>query len=168
MDEPLPPNTFSDLPRDCLLPAPDFPELGHSHSPAPFPSGSLDPARTAVKRTAEEDPEDPQNRPSKAPRLADSSSDMAEAIVEPEPALKDLISRELSCSVCTDIFHHPVTLTPCLHSFCGRLQILISCVCFADSSQDPVPLAGLKFNQPVRLAVPAFTRLLPMPWWLPS
>lgn len=123
MNEPPPSNTSSNSLRDRLLPPADFPELGRPHLPVPYPSSSLDPTRTAVKRTAEEDPEDLQDRPSKAPRLADSSSDMAEAVVEPEPALKDLICRELSCSVCTDIFHHPVTLTPCLHSFCGKLLL---------------------------------------------
>ncbi|KAF3922091.1 hypothetical protein ABW20_dc0109265 [Dactylellina cionopaga] len=46
--------------------------------------------------------------PMPAPKPADKS----------DPVSTDL-EKELTCSICTSIFHHPVTLLDCLHSYCG-------------------------------------------------
>ncbi|KAK6536721.1 hypothetical protein TWF281_000940 [Arthrobotrys megalospora] len=46
--------------------------------------------------------------PIPAPKPADKS----------DPVSTDL-EKELTCSICTSIFHHPVTLLDCLHSYCG-------------------------------------------------
>ncbi|KAK6361443.1 hypothetical protein TWF730_005171 [Orbilia blumenaviensis] len=34
-------------------------------------------------------------------------------------AISTDLEKELTCSICTSIFHHPVTLLDCLHSYCG-------------------------------------------------
>ncbi|KAF3277243.1 hypothetical protein TWF970_005177 [Orbilia oligospora] len=34
-------------------------------------------------------------------------------------AISTNLEKELTCSICTSIFHHPVTLLDCLHSYCG-------------------------------------------------
>lgn len=46
--------------------------------------------------------------PTSAPSAADKTD-----------AISSELEKELTCSICTSIFHHPVTLLDCLHSYCG-------------------------------------------------
>ncbi|KAK6503246.1 hypothetical protein TWF481_008275 [Arthrobotrys musiformis] len=62
-------------------------------------------------------------------------------VVAPKPvdkpdAISNDLEKELTCSICTSIFHHPVTLLDCLHSYCG------SCAKEWFTSAPPNPQGG--------------------------
>ncbi|KAK6539593.1 hypothetical protein TWF694_009802 [Orbilia ellipsospora] len=80
----------------------------------------------------------------------------------PKPAEKpDSVSvdleKELTCSICTSIFHHPVTLLDCLHSYCGACakEWFTSQPTTSHTSAYPVPKGCPTCRQSVRAIKPS-------------
>lgn len=102
----------------------------------------------------------PSNSPPASKRPAETS-DISELVhkakasryAAPKPPdddedLEDLLEKQLTCSICTDLYLNPVLVLPCLHSFCGQL-----CSSLENCSSEPAQACANIFDQvPARLA----------------
>lgn len=131
----------------------------------------------------------PSNSPPASKRPAETS-DISELVhkakasryAAPKPPdddedLEDLLEKQLTCSICTDLYLNPVLVLPCMHSFCGLPPTDADCssepaqACTDMFDQVPVRLAGCAPTPPARPAGAWWStrsRMRERPIWLNS
>jgi hypothetical protein len=45
-------------------------------------------------------------------------------IPDDDESIEELLEKQLTCSICAEVYVDPILVLPCSHSFCGRPQLI--------------------------------------------